>query len=49
MTYLTVSKLRQDPWIRDRVAACVAIERAAGGGTWISVDYGNASYPRGDA
>lgn len=26
MAYLTVAIIRQDPWIRDRVAACVAVE-----------------------
>lgn len=27
MSYLTISTIRQDPWIRDRVAACVAVEK----------------------
>lgn len=26
MAYLTISTIRQDPWVRDRVAACVALE-----------------------
>lgn len=30
MSYATVATIRQDPWIRDRVAACVATEGIAG-------------------
>lgn len=30
MTYSTIATLRQDPWIRDRVAACVATEGIEG-------------------
>lgn len=29
MSYATVATMRQDPWIRDRVAACVATEGIA--------------------
>ena len=30
MSYLTVTTIRQDPWIRDRVAACAAVEELPG-------------------
>lgn len=30
MSYLSTALIRQDSWIRDRVAACVALEGVAG-------------------
>jgi len=34
MSYLTVATIRQDPWIRDRVAACVAVEGSGSPEDW---------------
>lgn len=39
MTYLTVSALRQDSWVRDRVAACVALEKVEGDPTRWALDH----------
>lgn len=34
MTYLIVAMIRQDPWIRDRVAACAATEGVSAPEQW---------------
>src|SRR5690606_5672521 len=35
MTYAVVSTIRQDPWIRDRVAACIALETSEVPEQWV--------------
>ena len=36
MSYATVSGIRRDPWIKERVTACVAIEGGASPDQWVS-------------
>lgn len=35
MSYLTIAILKQDPWIRDRVTACLAVEGHPSPETWV--------------